>query len=50
MAEKTTTDEPIEPRRQSRIGGMAIVRGVFKHKLSRAGLVIILLLAVMAVF
>ena len=50
MAEKTTTDEPIEPRRVSRIGAMAIVRGVFKHKLSRAGIVIIFLLAVMAVF
>ncbi|MEW6185682.1 MAG: ABC transporter permease [Thermodesulfobacteriota bacterium] len=44
------TNEPIEPRRVSRIGARAIIRGVFKHKLSRAGIVIILLLAVMAIF
>jgi ABC-type dipeptide/oligopeptide/nickel transport system permease subunit len=43
-------DESIEPRRISRIGAKAIIRGVFKHKLSRAGIIIILLLAIMAVF
>jgi len=48
MSEKI--DEPIEPRRISRIGAKAIIRGVFKHKLSRAGIVIIFLLTFMAVF
>jgi peptide/nickel transport system permease protein len=48
MSEKT--DEAIEPRRISRIGLKAIVRGVFKHKLSRAGIVIIILLSGMAIF
>jgi ABC-type dipeptide/oligopeptide/nickel transport system permease subunit len=48
MSEKT--DESVEPRRISRIGAKAIIRGVFKHKLSRAGIVIIFLLAFMAVF
>jgi peptide/nickel transport system permease protein len=48
MSEKT--DEPIEPRRISRIGTMAIIRGIFKHKLSRAGIIIIFLLSFMAVF
>ena len=48
MSEKT--DEPIEPRRISRIGTWAIIRGIFKHKLSRAGIIIIFLLTIMAVF
>jgi peptide/nickel transport system permease protein len=48
MSEKI--DEPIEPRRISRIGARAIIRGVFKHHLSRAGIVIIFLLICMAIF
>ena len=44
------TDGAIEPRRISRIGAKAIIRGVFKYKPSRAGIVIIFLLAFMAVF
>ena len=48
MSEKI--DEPIEPRRISRIGAKAIIRGIFKHNLSRAGIVIILLLISMAIF
>jgi peptide/nickel transport system permease protein len=48
MSEKT--EETIEPRRVSRIGAKAIIRGIFKHNLSRGGIVIIFLLAVMAVF
>lgn len=43
-------DETIEPRRGSRIGAKAVIRGVFKHQLSRVGLFIITLLAVMAIF
>jgi ABC-type dipeptide/oligopeptide/nickel transport system permease subunit len=48
MSEKT--GEAIEPRRISRIGAKAIIRGVFKHKLSRAGILIIFLLFIMAIF
>jgi ABC-type dipeptide/oligopeptide/nickel transport system permease subunit len=48
MSEKT--EETVEPRRISRIGAKAIIRGVFKHKLSRAGIIIIFLLFVMAIF
>jgi ABC-type dipeptide/oligopeptide/nickel transport system permease subunit len=48
MSEKT--DETIEPRRVSRIGAKAIIRGIFKHKLSRAGIIIISLLVFMAIF
>jgi ABC-type dipeptide/oligopeptide/nickel transport system permease subunit len=48
MSEKI--DGTIEPRRISRIGAKAIIRGIFKHKLSRAGIVIILLLICMAIF
>ena len=48
MSEKI--DEPIEPRRISRIGAKAIIRGIFKHNLSRAGIVIIFLLISMAIF
>ncbi len=44
------TDGAIEPRRISRIGSRAIIRGVLKHYLARAGIVIILLMASMAVF
>jgi ABC-type dipeptide/oligopeptide/nickel transport system permease subunit len=44
------TDGAIEPRRISRIGTKAIIRGVFKYKLSRAGIIIIFLLFFMAVF
>ena len=44
------TGETIEPRRISRIGAKAIIRGIFKHKLSRAGIVIIILLISMAIF
>lgn len=44
------TDGAIEPRRISRIGTKAIIRGVFKYKLSRAGIVIIFLLFFMALF
>jgi peptide/nickel transport system permease protein len=44
------TDETVEPRRVSRIGAKAIIRGVFKHKLSRAGIIIISLLVFMAIF
>ncbi len=43
-------DEQVEPRRISRIGTRAIIRGVLKHNLARAGVVIIFLLACMAVF
>ena len=45
-----TIDEPIETRRVSRIGAKAIIRGIFKHKLSRAGIVIILFLIILALF
>ncbi|MGO9017915.1 MAG: ABC transporter permease [Syntrophobacteraceae bacterium] len=48
MSEKT--EGAIEPRRISRVGAKAIIRGVFKHKLSRAGIIIIFLLFIMAVF
>ena len=48
MSEKQ--HEGIEPRRISRIGAKAIIRGIFKHKLSRAGMIIILMLSIMAVF
>jgi len=44
------TDGAIEPRRISRIGPRAIMRGVLKHHLARAGIVIVLLMASMAVF
>lgn len=52
MSEPTSerTDGAIEPRRISRIGAKAIVRGVLKHHLARAGVAIIILLASMAVF
>ena len=48
MTEKKA--EAIEPRRISRIGAKAIIRGIFKHKLSRAGIIIIILLFIMAIF
>lgn len=48
MSEKT--EEAVEPRRISRIGAKAIIRGIFKYKLSRAGIIIIFLLFFMAVF
>ncbi len=48
MSERT--DERIEPRRISRIGAKAILRGVLRHNLARAGVAIIILLASMAVF
>jgi ABC-type dipeptide/oligopeptide/nickel transport system permease subunit len=48
MSEKT--QETIVPRRISRIGAKAIIRGIFKHRLSRAGIIIILLLFIMAAF
>jgi ABC-type dipeptide/oligopeptide/nickel transport system permease subunit len=48
MSEKT--EEAFEPRRISRIGTKAIIRGIFKHRLSRAGIIIILLLFIMAAF
>jgi len=48
MSEKIK--EAIEPRRISRIGAKAIIRGIFKHKLSRAGIIIIFLLLIMAIF
>lgn len=44
------TDGAIEPRRISRIGTKAVIRGIFKYKLSRAGIVIIFLLFFMALF
>ncbi len=44
------TDGAIEPRRISRIGTKAIIRGVFKYKLSRAGMAIIFLLFFVALF
>jgi ABC-type dipeptide/oligopeptide/nickel transport system permease subunit len=44
------TDGAIEPRRISRIGTKTIIRGIFKYKLSRAGIVIIFLLFFMALF
>jgi len=44
------TEEAVEPRRISRIGAKAIIRGIFKYKLSRAGIIIIFLLFFMAVF
>jgi peptide/nickel transport system permease protein len=48
MSEKI--EEDIEPRRISRIGAKAIIRGIFKHRLSRAGIIIISLLFIMAIF
>jgi ABC-type dipeptide/oligopeptide/nickel transport system permease subunit len=48
MSEKT--EEAVEPRRISRIGARAIIRGIFRHKLSRAGIIIVFLLFFMAVF
>lgn len=48
MSEKTA--EAIEPRRISRIGAKAIITGIFKHRLSRAGIIIIFLLFIMAIF
>jgi ABC-type dipeptide/oligopeptide/nickel transport system permease subunit len=48
MSEKM--EETIEQRRISRIGAKAIIRGIFKHRLSRAGIIIISLLFIMAIF
>lgn len=45
-----TEQDTLEPRRMSRIGARAILRGIFKHKLSRAGIIIIILLFGMAIF
>lgn len=45
-----STIEEIEPRRLSQVGFRAIVRALLKHKLSRVGLVIIVLLFLMAIF
>jgi len=46
----TATMEGTEPRRLSQVGFKAIVRALLKHKLSRVGLVIIVLLFSMAIF
>ncbi|MBW2086612.1 MAG: ABC transporter permease, partial [Deltaproteobacteria bacterium] len=45
-----STLEGVEPRRLSQVGFRAIVRALLKHKLSRVGLVIIVLLFLMAIF
>jgi len=50
MTEQTANIESIEPRRMSQVGFKAIVRALLKHKLSRVGLVIIILLFSMAIF
>jgi peptide/nickel transport system permease protein len=39
----------IEPRRKSQVGTMAVARAVFKHRLSRAGIVIIVLFCLIAI-
>jgi ABC-type dipeptide/oligopeptide/nickel transport system permease subunit len=44
------SDEPIEPRRASRVGIKATLKAILKHRLSRFGIIVILLLCVMAVF
>jgi ABC-type dipeptide/oligopeptide/nickel transport system permease subunit len=43
-------EDAVEQRRKSRVGIQAIIRGVFKHKLSRVGFIIIILLLCMALF
>jgi len=40
----------IEPRRQAQVGFFAISRAVLKHKLSRAGIIIIITFVLMAIF
>lgn len=41
---------PIEPRRAPRVGFRAVLRAIIQHKLSRVGIVFIILLASMAAF
>jgi peptide/nickel transport system permease protein len=48
MSEKT--EEDCEPSRISRIGAKAIMREMFKHRLSLIGIIIISLLFIMAIF
>jgi ABC-type dipeptide/oligopeptide/nickel transport system permease subunit len=43
-----TITDPIEPRRAPRVGVGAVLRAIFKHKLSRVGIVFIILLVGMA--
>ena len=43
-----TNLEALEPRRISQVGVKAVVRAVWRHKLSRVGIIIIFLLAAMA--
>lgn len=42
--------DQIEPRRASRVGFMAVFRAIFKHRLSRFGIILIALLVSMAAF
>jgi len=46
----TESTEQLEPRRQSQVGFRAIVRAIFKHRLSRAGIVIIITFIFVASF
>ena len=42
--------EQLEPRRKSQVGFWAVIRAIFKHRLSREGIIIIFLLCMMAIF
>ena len=49
-ATETQIAEELVPRRRSQIGFWAITRAVFKHRLSRAGIIIIIFFVFIAVF
>jgi ABC-type dipeptide/oligopeptide/nickel transport system permease subunit len=46
----TESTEQLEPRRRSQVGFWAVVRAIFKHRLSRAGIVIIIGFILIAIF
>lgn len=46
----TESIEQIEPHRQSQVGFWAVVRAIFKHRLSRAGIIIIVAFILIAIF
>ncbi len=47
---KTSNQQALEPRRTSQVGALAVFRAVYKHKLSRAGIIIIVIFIMMAIF
>jgi len=49
-AGKMSNQQALEPRRTSHVGVWAVFRTVFKHKLSRAGIIILVIFMLMALF